>query len=91
LTTSFADLKNEFFATYRANSHSISSLKFTVDARKMYRLEKCWEIKECHIKEKCPVFPHFGRSCSLIRGKLGPLFIKEEDTNCHETCESCEV
>jgi hypothetical protein len=57
----------------------------------MYTLEKCWEIKECRDKERCPAYPHFGRSCWLITGKLRFLAAQQEVPPCHGNCESCEV
>ena len=57
----------------------------------MYALEKCWEIQQCARKEKCPAFPHYGRSCWLIKGKLRFLSNKKDIPACHRTCEPCEV
>lgn len=56
-----------------------------------YILDKCWEIKECQIRDRCPVYPHFGRSCWLIRDKLKFLYGADEDMECKESCDSCEV
>ncbi|MGC8658739.1 MAG: hypothetical protein ACP5U1_06665 [Desulfomonilaceae bacterium] len=53
--------------------------------------DRCWEIMECSNKESCPVFPHYGRSCWLIKGKLEPLFPARQSVKCHTDCESCEV
>ncbi len=55
------------------------------------RLEKCWEIRGCQKKETCRAFPHFGRSCWLIKGKLSPLFGGNGETNYDLHCDSCEV
>src|SRR5208283_1976219 len=55
------------------------------------RLEKCWEIRGCQKKDTCRAFPHFGRSCWLIKGKLSPLFGGNGETNCDLHCDSCEV
>jgi hypothetical protein len=52
--------------------------------------EKCWEIKECGKKHKCPVYPHYGRSCWLIRGKLRSIY-GESEMACEAECQSCEV
>lgn len=59
--------------------------------QKMYALEKCWEIRQCASKENCPAYPHFGRSCWLITGKLRFLSNQKDIPACHRTCESCEV
>jgi hypothetical protein len=56
----------------------------------MERFDKCWELKECGKKHSCKVYPHYGRSCWLIRGKLRTLF-GESDVSCEVECESCEV
>ncbi len=53
--------------------------------------DRCWEIMECGNKENCPVFPHYGRSCWLIKGKLNPLFSKGQNVKCRTNCEACEV
>ena len=57
----------------------------------MYSLEKCWEIRQCAHKKECSAFPHYGRSCWLIRGKLRFLFNQKDVLACHKTFESCEV
>jgi hypothetical protein len=56
----------------------------------MEGLEKCWEIKKCGTEHSCKVFPHYGRSCWLIRGKLRLIFGGSEMA-CEAECQSCEV
>lgn len=57
----------------------------------MYVLEKCWEIRQCGSKERCPAYPHYGRPYWLITGKLRFLTNQEDVPACHRTCETCEV
>ena len=61
------------------------------EVNKVDRFDKCWEIKRCNNRETCRVFPHFGRSCWLIRAKLQSVFCEETDVDCAEHCESCDV
>jgi hypothetical protein len=57
----------------------------------MDRFDKCWEVKECRRKEECAVFPHFGRSCWIIKGKLRTVLERDGFASCLSECESCEV
>ena len=57
----------------------------------MDRFDRCWDIQECAHKEQCSVYPHYGRSCWLIKGKLHSLFVKDDEFICDKSCESCEV
>ncbi len=57
----------------------------------MDRFDKCWQIKNCRAKGACKVFPHFGRSCWLIKAKLHSVYCDETDSGCENDCESCEV
>ena len=54
-------------------------------------VEKCWEIKGCQEKDTCRAFPHFGRSCWLIKGKLSSLFGGDGEEKSELHCDSCEV
>ncbi len=57
----------------------------------MTHFEKCWDIKQCPNKDISGVFPDFGRSCWLIRGKLRFVFGEDRDFTCQPDCASCEV
>jgi hypothetical protein len=56
----------------------------------MEGLEKCWQIKACGKEHSCKVFPHYGRSCWLIRGMLRSIF-GDSEMACEAECQSCEV
>jgi hypothetical protein len=56
----------------------------------MEGLEKCWEIKKCGKEHACKVFPHYGRSCWLIRGNLHSI-VGDSEMACSPDCQSCEV
>ena len=56
----------------------------------MEGLEKCWEIKACGKEHYCKAFPHYGRSCWLIWGKLCSIF-GDSEMACRSDCQSCEV
>jgi hypothetical protein len=57
----------------------------------MDSFDKCWEVMECGKKEACRVFPHFGRSCWIIKRKLETVLEKDGFVSCHSECASCEV
>lgn len=55
------------------------------------RFDKCWEVRECRKREECKVYPHFGRSCWLIREKLKKVLEIDELAGCPSDCATCEV
>ena len=72
-------------------------MTFTISAvddwgvESMKMLEKCWEIKECSKKSECVAFPHFGRTCWMIKGEHPSTSNVESSASCEPACESCEV
>ncbi|MBF0542113.1 MAG: hypothetical protein HQK91_11780 [Nitrospirae bacterium] len=75
------------------NKGSIFTLCFTYQAEEESMNEQCWEYMKCGVEKdaniKCPVYPHFGRSCWAVGGTFCDGKIQGTHAQKIKTCKHC--
>ena len=74
-------------------SGSIFTLCFTYQPEEESKNEQCWEFMKCGIEKdaklRCPVYPHYGRSCWAVAGTFCESKIQGTHAQKIKTCKQC--
>jgi signal transduction histidine kinase len=72
---------------------SIFTLCFTYQPDEESKNEQCWEFMKCGVEHdanvKCPVYPHFGRSCWAVGGTFCEGKIQGTHAQKIKNCKHC--
>lgn len=72
---------------------SIFTLCFTYQSEEESKNEQCWEFMKCGVEKdpkiKCPVYPHYGRSCWAVAGTFCEGRIQGAHAQKIKTCKQC--